>query len=75
MDKLKRRSVDPAACKMIEIAGCEMQEIIYDRFDDMQPQCGYGQLGICCNNCAMGPCRIDPFGEGPQKVFVVPQRI
>ncbi len=32
----------------------------------MQPQCGFGQLGVCCTNCHMGPCRIDPFGEGPQ---------
>ena len=23
--------------------------------------------GLSCRNCAMGPCRIDPFGEGPQK--------
>ena len=32
-----------------------------------QPQCGYCALGLSCRNCAMGPCRIDPFGEGPQK--------
>jgi carbon-monoxide dehydrogenase catalytic subunit len=31
----------------------------------MQPQCGFGELGICCTNCNLGPCRIDPFGEGP----------
>jgi carbon-monoxide dehydrogenase catalytic subunit len=33
----------------------------------MGPQCGFGQLGICCRNCLMGPCRIDPFGEGPRE--------
>jgi carbon-monoxide dehydrogenase catalytic subunit len=32
----------------------------------MEPQCGFGQLGICCRICTMGPCRIDPFGEGAQ---------
>lgn len=38
-------------------------ETVWDRFALQQPQCGFGQLGVCCNNCAMGPCRIDPFGE------------
>lgn len=35
-----------------------------DRLDSQQPQCGFGQLGTCCRMCYMGPCRIDPFGEG-----------
>lgn len=37
-------------------------QTVWDRFALQQPQCGFGQLGVCCNNCAMGPCRIDPFG-------------
>ncbi len=41
-------------------------EVAWDRQELMEPQCGFGQLGICCRNCTMGPCRIDPFGEGPQ---------
>ncbi|MDD4488858.1 MAG: anaerobic carbon-monoxide dehydrogenase catalytic subunit, partial [Methanothrix soehngenii] len=36
----------------------------WDRLEKQQPQCGFGELGICCRNCNMGPCRIDPFGEG-----------
>jgi len=62
-----RRSVDPAACEMVEIAAREGMEIAYDRLEAMQPQCGFGELGICCRNCRMGPCRIDPFGDGPQE--------
>jgi len=38
----------------------------WDRWEAMQPQCGFGRLGICCRICNMGPCRIDPFGNGPQ---------
>jgi acetyl-CoA synthase len=33
----------------------------------MQPQCGFGELGICCRNCLQGPCRINPFGGKPDK--------
>jgi carbon-monoxide dehydrogenase catalytic subunit len=39
-------------------------ETAWDRLERLQPQCGFGELGICCRNCNMGPCRIDPFGEG-----------
>ncbi|MCX7011199.1 MAG: anaerobic carbon-monoxide dehydrogenase catalytic subunit [Candidatus Sumerlaeota bacterium] len=67
MSVLHSRSADPAASQMLEIAGRDGRSLAYDRYDDMQPQCGYGQLGICCRVCAMGPCRIDPFGDGPQR--------
>ena len=62
-----RRSVDPAVCQLLDITDQDKQEVVFDRFEAMQPQCGFGQLGICCRNCVMGPCRIDPFGEGPQQ--------
>jgi len=39
----------------------------WDRQEAMEPQCGFGQLGLCCRNCVMGPCRIDPFGNGPSE--------
>jgi len=42
-------------------------ETAWDRLEEQQPQCGFGQLGVCCNRCTMGPCRIDPFGDGPTK--------
>ncbi len=40
---------------------------VWDRLRAQEPQCGYCSLGVSCRNCAMGPCRIDPFGEGPQQ--------
>lgn len=42
-------------------------ETVWDRSEKQEPRCGFGELGVCCRNCYMGPCRIDPFGEGPQK--------
>ena len=52
---------------MIDEARDEGIETVWDRLAAQQPQCGYCALGLSCRNCAMGPCRIDPFGEGPQK--------
>ena len=65
--KKKKRTVDPAAEAMIACA-CEAGiDIAWDRLESQEPQCGFGRLGICCRNCTMGPCRIDSFGEGPQR--------
>ncbi|MBD3306587.1 anaerobic carbon-monoxide dehydrogenase catalytic subunit [candidate division KSB3 bacterium] len=57
---------DKASQEMIKRAAEEQIATVWDRYAAMQPQCGFGTLGLCCRNCAMGPCRIDPFGEGPQ---------
>jgi len=61
------RHADPASQKIRERAVTEGIGTVWDRYDAMQPQCGFGKLGLCCRNCSMGPCRIDPFGEGPQE--------
>ena len=39
-------------------------ETAWDRSAQQEPRCGFGELGICCRMCHMGPCRIDPFGQG-----------
>src|SRR5512140_3358881 len=60
------RSIDPAAQQMLARAQTLGAKTVWDRFDDMQPHCGFGELGLCCDICYMGPCRIDPFGERAQ---------
>ncbi len=61
------KSIDAATQEMIRKAEIDGVETVWDRLESQQPQCGYGQLGICCKNCMSGPCRIDPFGDGPKK--------
>lgn len=58
------KSVDQATVKMINKAKSDGIETVWDRLAAQEPQCGFGQLGVCCRNCNMGPCRIDPFGDG-----------
>ncbi len=62
----KKQSYDKAAQEMLEYMSEAGIENAWDRFEAQEPQCGFGKLGICCRNCAMGPCRIDPFEDGPQ---------
>jgi carbon-monoxide dehydrogenase catalytic subunit len=63
----KKKSISPDAWAMMEVAHREGIETVWDRLAKQQPQCGYCNLGTSCRICAMGPCRVDPFGEGPQK--------
>ncbi|MDI6858643.1 MAG: anaerobic carbon-monoxide dehydrogenase catalytic subunit [Dehalococcoidia bacterium] len=66
MSKAEKRSIDPVSQKMLDVAEQQGVPTAWDRWEAMQPQCGFGSLGICCRICNMGPCRIDPFGEGTQ---------
>ncbi len=52
---------------MLGKAEKEQIETVWERFQAQLPQCGYCEMGLSCRNCVMGPCRVDPFGEGPQK--------
>jgi len=65
--KKEDRSIDKASQELLEIAEKEGIDTAWERYEAMVPQCGFGELGLCCRNCVLGPCRIDPFGEGPQK--------
>jgi carbon-monoxide dehydrogenase catalytic subunit len=62
-----RLTIHPDAQAMIDRARAEGVETVWDRLRAQQPHCGYCSLGLSCRNCVMGPCRIDPFGEGPTK--------
>jgi len=64
---MDKKSIDAASCSMIAKAAEKRVKTAWTRQDEQSPPCGFGELGICCRNCFMGPCRIDPFGEGAQQ--------
>jgi carbon-monoxide dehydrogenase catalytic subunit len=66
-DHGQRLTINEDAQAMIDVARAEGIDTVWDRLEAQKPQCGYCSLGLSCRNCAMGPCRIDPFGEGPQR--------
>lgn len=51
---------------LLDVAKNQGIDTARDRLEAMKPQCGFGELGTCCRICYMGPCRIDPFGNGPK---------
>jgi len=62
----EERSLDAASRQMLKRAADEGVSTSWDRWEAIEPHCGFGRLGICCVLCDMGPCRVDPFGEGAQ---------
>ena len=62
-----QRSSDPAAQAMIDCADSCGIGSAYSRHDQQGPRCGFGELGVCCRICEMGPCRVNPFAGGEPK--------
>src|SRR5210317_2344463 len=55
-------TIDVASQQMIKRAQDLGVETVFDRAVKMKP-CNIGIQGICCKNCAMGPCRL-PLPKG-----------
>ena len=65
--KVNERTIDEDEKQTMKRTLAENIETAWDRLEEQQPQCGFGQLGVCCNSCKMGPCQVDPFEDGPQR--------
>lgn len=55
-------SIEASTQEMIRRAHKLQIETVFDRAVTMKP-CAIGLQGICCKNCAMGPCRL-PLPKG-----------
>lgn len=62
--EINRRTVDPAALEMLEVAESAKISTAWDRYKAQQPQCKFGLTGVCCRICIQGPCRIIPTKAG-----------
>ncbi|MBE9566428.1 MAG: carbon monoxide dehydrogenase, partial [Proteobacteria bacterium] len=49
---------DLASQEALATAAEREMETALDRYEVQQPQCRFGQQGICCRICSMGPCRV-----------------
>ena len=65
-NKFERYTITEDGQRMLAKAEQDRIETVWDRHEAQMPQCGYCEMGLSCRNCVMGPCRIDPFGDGPQ---------
>ena len=52
--------METASAKLHEIAVSKGTGTWEDRKATQKPQCKFGDDGVCCRICSMGPCRITP---------------
>lgn len=46
------------AKQMLRKAERDGVETVWNRLQQQTPHCNFGESGVCCRNCTMGPCRI-----------------
>lgn len=66
MTDWSEKTTDAAVQQMLGKAEREGIETVWDRYKNMQPQCKFGEMGLCCRHCLQGPCRISLRGGKPQ---------
>lgn len=66
MYDLNKKSIDPNVNKLLPEIFNQNIKLSWDLHEANLPKCGFGNLGLCCNECWQGPCRVDPFGNGAQ---------
>ena len=62
MSKNGKKSIDPTALEILELAEELGISTAFSRADKMKP-CPIGSDGYCCKNCSMGPCRLVKPGQ------------
>jgi carbon-monoxide dehydrogenase catalytic subunit len=67
MEKLHKKSADKTVNDLLERTSRQGVETIWDRSDQQKARCGFGEQGLCCRICYMGPCRINPKGKSPTR--------
>ena len=67
MESIQVKTVDPISQELLKSAYQRGLKLSWDRFEKLQPQDGFLRIGLSCPyGCLQGPCRIDPFGRGPE---------
>ena len=68
METIHLKTVDPVSQELLRLAAKNGIRLNWDRYEKLQPQDGFLRLGLSCPfGCLQGPCRIDPFGRGPDR--------
>ncbi|MHB8125453.1 MAG: anaerobic carbon-monoxide dehydrogenase catalytic subunit [Desulfitobacteriaceae bacterium] len=61
MRQVRRKTNDPSARTYLLKAKKEGISLSWNQLESMMPQDGFGLLGLTCQECLQGPCRLNPF--------------
>jgi len=60
----QKKTVDETVDLLLEKARKDEVETAWDRMKSLGRPCKFGQQGICCRICSMGPCRVGGERKG-----------
>lgn len=67
MDRIHKKSALPDAADLLTGADARGAELLWERYEQQLPLCGFTSNGLNCRKCFQGPCRINPFGDEPSR--------
>ncbi|MBW2306533.1 MAG: hypothetical protein JRG73_06290 [Deltaproteobacteria bacterium] len=68
METIYVKTIDPISQDLLRSAAQQGLKLNWERYESLQPQDGFLRVGLSCPyGCLQGPCRIDPFGRGPDR--------
>lgn len=68
MENIHLKTVDPISQSLLRAVARRGLSLNWERYEGLQPTDGFQRLGLSCPyGCMEGPCRIDPFGYGPDQ--------
>ena len=59
-EEREEKALDSVSQELIQVAQTADVELVWDRAISQTPHCRFGEDGVCCRICSMGPCRIIP---------------
>ena len=69
MRQVRRKIADSSVRAYLIKAKEEGIKLSWNRFEDMLPQDGFGKLGLYCQDCLQGPCRLNPFSKNEEQTI------
>ncbi len=67
MDRIHRKSAIGRTSSFLLAAQEGGEEFLWERFEKQLPLCAFTANGLSCRKCFHGPCRINPFGDEPNR--------
>jgi hypothetical protein len=67
MNRIHRKSAIAKTADLLRAAHDVGIEFLWDRYEKQLPLCAFTANGLSCRKCFHGPCRINPFGDEPDR--------
>ncbi len=67
MERIHKKSALAETSALLLAARDLGVELLWGRYEQQLPLCAFTSNGLSCRKCFQGPCRINPFGDEPNR--------